>query len=76
MTKGDHPFGLHSERMRNIEKSNPVNLHILEDLEARDFISWLIRHKIEKRPSVDEALEHAFMTRVENYEGQPKIILS
>ena len=77
MSKGEHPFGLHSERMSNIEKGNPVNLHILEDLEARDFISWLIRHKIEKRPSVDEALEHAFMARVEiNYEGQPKIILS
>ena len=76
MTKGEHPFGLHSERMSNIEKGNPVNLHILEDLEARDFISWLIRHKIDKRPSVDEALEHAFMARVENYEGQPKIILT
>ena len=67
LTKGEHPFGLHSERIRNIEKGNPVNLLILEDLEARDFISWLIHQNIEKRPYVDEALKHPFMARVENY---------
>ena len=70
MTRGEHPFGADYERMRNIEKGTPVNLHILEDLEARDFISWLIRHKIDNRPYVDQALEHPFMARVENY-GRP-----
>ena len=75
LTKGEHPFGLHSERIRNIERGKPVNLDILEDLEARGFISWLIHHNIDKRPYVDEALEHPFMARVENYEGRPKIIL-
>ena len=75
LSKGEHPFGLHSERIRNIEKGKPVNLHILEDLEARDFISWLIHLNIDKRPYVDEALEHPFIARVENYEGSPKIIL-
>ena len=75
MTGGEHPFGVDYERMRNIEKGKPVNLHILEDLEVRDFISWLIRHKIDERPYVDEALQHPFMTRVEKNEGGPKIIL-
>ena len=76
MTKGKHPFGdVGYERMRNIEKGKPVNLHILEDLEARDFISWLIRHKIEDRPYVDQALEHPFMARVENYEKHSKPII-
>ena len=70
MTRGEHPFGVDYERMRNIEKGTPVNLHILEDLEARDFISWLIRHKIDDRPYVDQALEHPFMARVGNY-GRP-----
>ena len=76
LTKGEHPFGLHSERMRNIEKGNPVNLHILEDLEARGFISWLIRHHIDKRPYVDQVLEHPFMVRVQKHEGRPKVIVS
>ena len=68
LTKGTHPFGdyLHN-RMMNIWKGNPVNLRILEDLEACDFILWLIRHNIDDRPYVDEALEHPFMARVENY---------
>ena len=74
-TKGGHPFGLEYEREGNIVKGKPVNLHILEDLEARDFITWLIHHNIDNRPNVDQALEHPFMARVENYEGRPRIIL-
>ena len=40
LTKGKHPFGdyLH-DRMKNILKGDPVYLDILEDLEARDFIT-------------------------------------
>ena len=69
LTKGKHPFGdyLH-DRMANILKADPVNLHILVNLEARDFISWLICHKIELRPYVDQVLKEPFMARVENYE--------
>ena len=53
LTKGTHLFGdqVH-DRMSNIEKGNPVNLHVLEDLEARDFISLLIRHRIEEDPFI------------------------
>ena len=78
LTKGEHPFGdyLH-DRMTNILKGDPVNLRILDNVEARDFISWLIHHEIDDRPYTDEALEHPFMTRVENYESlsKPKIIV-
>ena len=76
LTKGKHPFGDKlADRMLNISKANPVNLHILEDVEARDFISWLIRHNIDHRPYVDEALEHPFMARVKNYEKPSKPII-
>ena len=69
LTKGKHPFGDNlADRMTNISKANPVNLHILGDLEARDFISWLIRNDIDERPYVEQTLEHPFIGRVENYE--------
>ena len=76
LSKGRHPFGLEREREENIVKGKPVNLHILEDLEARDFISWLIHQNIDNRPSVDQALKHPFMARVEEYKGisKPSII--
>ena len=77
-TKGEHPFGDYLlDRITNIFKGNPVSLHILDNVEARDFISWLISHKIDDRPYADEALEHPFMTRVETYERpwKPKIIV-
>ena len=78
LTQGKHPFGpyLYS-RISNILKGNPVNLDILEDLEARQFVSWLIRRKIDDRPYAHEALKHPYMDRVQNYEGlpSPKIVL-
>ena len=77
LTKGEHPFGYYShDRMANILKADPVNLHILEDLEARDFISWLIHDNIDERPYVDQALEHPFMARVENYDKPSKPIIT
>ena len=77
LTNGEHPFGDHShDRMANILKADPVNLHYLEDLEARKFISWLIHHNIDERPYVDQALEHPFMARAENYEQPSKPIIT
>ena len=77
LSAGKHPFGeyLH-DRMTNILKGNPVNLHILEDLEAQDFISKLIRHNIDDRPYADEALELPYMFRVKDYERPPKPIIT
>ena len=76
LTKGKHPFGDYvHDRMTNIFNGNPINLHILEDLEARDFIYWLIHHNIDDRPYVEQALEHSFMARVENYEKPSKPII-
>ena len=78
LTKGKHPFGDNlANRMTNISEANPVNLHSLEDVEARDFISLLIRHNINDRPYVDQALEHSFMARVVNHEKpfKPTIIV-
>ena len=73
LTKGEHPFGDNlADRMTNILKANPVNLHILEDLEARDFILWLIHQNIDDRPYVEQALQHPFMARVENCEKSTK----
>ena len=78
LTKGKHPFGDDlADRMKNISKGKPVNLRILANRTARDFVSRLIRHKIEERPYVDQALEHPFMAQVENYEKPltPRFIL-
>ena len=77
LTNGEHPFGNYShDRMTNILKADPVNLHKLEDLESRDFISLLIHHNIDERPYVDQALGHPFMDRVENYKKPSKPIVT
>jgi serine/threonine-protein kinase/endoribonuclease IRE1 len=69
LSKGKHPFGTHMyDCMANIAEGNPVNLDILEDLEARHFVSWLIRHNINDRPYACDALEHRFMVQVSIYE--------
>jgi serine/threonine-protein kinase/endoribonuclease IRE1 len=72
-TKGEHPFGPVLERMVNISKGNPVNLHKLNDLQVRKFISWLICHNIDDRPYAAEALADPFMVHVTN--SLRKIIL-
>ena len=77
LTKGKHPFGDSMyDRMTNVLEGKPVNLPILEDLESRDFISWLIHHNIDERPYVHQALAHPFVARVENYEKPSKPIVT
>ena len=76
LTRGIHPFGdYRSERMTNIVAGNPVHFPKLDDAEARDFISRLIRHNIHERPYVDEALRHNFMVRAGNSTALPKPII-
>lgn len=61
LTQGKHPFGSSPDCMGNILKGNPVNLGNLDDLHARQFITWLISHEINDRPYAHEALEHSFL---------------
>jgi serine/threonine-protein kinase/endoribonuclease IRE1 len=61
LTQGKHPFGSSPDCMGNILKGNPVNLGNLDDLQARQFITWLISHEINDRPYAHEALEHSFL---------------
>ena len=61
LTKGEHPFGAVHERMLNIKNGNPVNMQKLSDPNARRFVSWLISHKIEDRPYVEQALEDDYL---------------
>ncbi|XP_028395308.1 serine/threonine-protein kinase/endoribonuclease IRE1-like [Dendronephthya gigantea] len=61
LTKGEHPFGCRLDRMKNILKGKSVNLKKLGDRKARKFVSWLINHKIDKRPYADEALRDCFV---------------
>ena len=76
LTAGKHPFGDNlQDRMTNIVKGNPVNLHILEDLEAHNFISKLIQHNIDDRLYADQALKLPYMTRVTDYERPRKPII-
>jgi serine/threonine-protein kinase/endoribonuclease IRE1 len=63
-TKGEHPFGTAFQRMENILYGNPVNLHMLYDLEVGKFISWLISHNIDDRPYAHEALANPLMVHV------------
>ncbi|XP_028417185.1 probable serine/threonine-protein kinase ireA isoform X1 [Dendronephthya gigantea] len=63
LTKGEHPFGSRFEQMKNILEGNPVNLKKLGDRKARNFVSWLIRHKIDKRPYAEEALCDSFIEK-------------
>ena len=73
LTKGEHPFGLSHERMANILKGNPVNLDKLNNLQARQFVTWLIRPRIGERPYAHEALRNSFMVEVKGHEAPPHI---
>ena len=77
LTKGEHPFGSKYVRMANILEGKPLNLKTLDNLEAEQFISWLINHDIHDRPYAHEALKHPFLDEVKIYEelSQPRIFL-
>ena len=76
LTKGEHPFGEGSDRMRNILKGNPVLLKKLTDRNARTFVAWLISNKIKNRPFAHEALRHSFMGQVVAHNGFQKPIIT
>ena len=80
LTRGDHPYCKQNFRTANVIKGNPVHLEILDDEMARDLVKWMLQHRPEDRPSVQECLKHpyllskeeqfVFVTRVGN---KPKI---
>ena len=72
LTKGEHPFGDGSDRMRNIVNGNPIALNKLADRNAVTFVSLLINKEIQNRPHAHEALSHSFMDQVEAYNGLPR----
>ena len=72
LTKGEHPFGDGSDRMRNIVNGNPVALNKLGDRNAVIFVSWLINKEIQNRPYAHEVLRHSLMEKVETYNGLPR----
>ena len=75
LTKGEHPFGAGSDRMRNIVDGNPVALNKLADRNAVTFVSWLINKEIKNRPYAYEALRNLFMDQMETYSPRPRITL-
>ena len=77
LTKGKHPFGAQHARMTNILNGKPLELRSLKDLEAKEFISLLIRHNIDERPYAGEVVGHPFLNPVRCYEELflPRILL-
>ena len=61
LTKGEHPFGDTYHRTSNIIDGKPVDLEMLTNATARDFVEWLIQHNPEDRPYAEEALKHPFL---------------
>ena len=61
LTKGGHPFGDEYNRVKNLIEGNPVDLDKLSDPSAKDLVSWMLQHKIEDRPYVEEALTHPYL---------------
>ena len=61
LTKGGHPFGDTYRRTSNIIDGNPVDLEMLTNATARDFVEWLIQHNPKDRPYAEEALKHPFL---------------
>ena len=61
LTKGGHAFGDMYRRTSNIMDGKPVNLKMLTDASARDFVEYLIQHDPKKRPGAKEALQHPFL---------------
>ena len=63
LSRDEHPFGSPLDRMRNILEENCVSIEKLNNREARDFVSWLINHKIDNRTYAHEALKCFFVNR-------------
>ena len=61
VTKGEHPFGEERFRLHNLLDGKPVGLDKLDDPVLKDFISWMLSHDPNDRPSAKEALKHPYL---------------
>ncbi|XP_058480295.1 uncharacterized protein LOC131456214 [Solea solea] len=57
LSGGHHPFGETYERVYNIHNGN-YKLDHVQDVVAKDLIEWMINKEPEKRPKVEECLNH------------------
>ena len=64
LTKGKHPYGNPMLRTGNILKGE-FNLNALNDPNAEDLIEWMLQDNPEKRPNVDECLNHPYLQTAE-----------
>nr|XP_043877670.1 probable WRKY transcription factor 19 isoform X2 [Solea senegalensis] len=66
LSGGRHPFGVTYERVHNIHKGN-YKLDHVQDVVAKDLIEWMINKEPEKRPKVEECLNHPFFWTTKNH---------
>ena len=63
LTRGIHPFGsTPHKRTKNLRNGKPVDYDKIADRSARELISWMLERDIKKRPHVDKALKHPYLS--------------
>ena len=57
-----HPFGeVFIECHQNLRDGKPINLNKVSNCEARELISWMLKHNVKDRPYAEEALQHTYL---------------
>ena len=61
VTKGEYAFGDERHRLNNLLKGEPIGLDTLTDPVLKDFLSWMLSHDPQDRPSAKEAMKHPYL---------------
>ena len=64
-TKGKHPFGSEAFRLINLHDDKPVGLENLSDPLIKDLLSQMLSSDLDKRPYVEQALQHPYFLSCE-----------